>query len=436
MGNSVFAWLAIGLMSLACLTLGWALMADLVVQRVRKRRRCPRCWYDLSHTPSLTCSECGYKAARDRTLFKARRRWRVVLFLALPMLLGAYALKVAPRVKDRGWIAAFPNTYLVFFAPVEASAWETREWDGRIYPIRPTNPILVELLQRCDDRTLTGWQWRVYLRRFFETYPSDLSITTRDAWPADVPIRLTVRCERAIASARDMLFRYRIAGGDEWQYVTPGRMLRPPVAQQIPPAGATDVTFEVEILLGVDFQWDSNNQGRANLDDAYVVWHERTPPIPIRGSVDEHMTAHPSALGEAAVRRLHPGLVRREDGRIQFTIRHANFHFDSSDCALGLRVELLCGDKVIATGEAELGIPSPGTHVSYMDGWSGIDLNWLQPPSDCRQDTTLRLTGDPAVALRDFWRSSYWDGTVEVPVSLESIETREPHLIHDIEIGQ
>ena len=93
MSDSAFAWLAIGLVFLAGLTLVWALLVDWLIQRLRKRRRCPRCWYNLSHTPGLTCSECGYTAARERKLFKPRRHWRIVLFLTLPMFVGAYALK-------------------------------------------------------------------------------------------------------------------------------------------------------------------------------------------------------------------------------------------------------------------------------------------------------------------------------------------------------
>ena len=37
----------------------WALFEDWVHQRFNKRKRCPRCWYDMSRSPTLTCSECG-----------------------------------------------------------------------------------------------------------------------------------------------------------------------------------------------------------------------------------------------------------------------------------------------------------------------------------------------------------------------------------------
>ena len=50
----------------------WALFAD----RARGRKRCPKCWYDLSASPEPRCSECGFVARTERKLRKTRRRWR------------------------------------------------------------------------------------------------------------------------------------------------------------------------------------------------------------------------------------------------------------------------------------------------------------------------------------------------------------------------
>ena len=50
-----WVWPALLAMSLAVWAIWWAIFAD----KARGRRRCPRCWHDLSRTPGLTCSECG-----------------------------------------------------------------------------------------------------------------------------------------------------------------------------------------------------------------------------------------------------------------------------------------------------------------------------------------------------------------------------------------
>jgi len=107
--GTLLAWLGLAVFLLA-------LCADSIRQRVHKRRRCPKCWYDLSHTPGLACSECGYTAKRERKLYKARKRWRLV-WLAIVLLLGSYGLRVTPTVRDRGWPAVVPTTVLIVIAP-------------------------------------------------------------------------------------------------------------------------------------------------------------------------------------------------------------------------------------------------------------------------------------------------------------------------------
>jgi hypothetical protein len=48
----------------------WALFSD----RARGRRRCPRCWFDMTHTAGLRCTECGHLARAESDLLGTRRR--------------------------------------------------------------------------------------------------------------------------------------------------------------------------------------------------------------------------------------------------------------------------------------------------------------------------------------------------------------------------
>jgi hypothetical protein len=62
-----------GVVSLGGLLL---ILAALFRDRPRGRRRCPKCWYNLSGTPgTLKCSECGHEAKREKRLLRTRRRW-------------------------------------------------------------------------------------------------------------------------------------------------------------------------------------------------------------------------------------------------------------------------------------------------------------------------------------------------------------------------
>jgi hypothetical protein len=90
--STIVAWLALGVLVIA-------LLADWVIQRFRRRRRCPRCWYSMQGSPGLTCSECGHEAKRERKLFKARKRWRLV-WVALPATLEHHLATVMSRFAD------------------------------------------------------------------------------------------------------------------------------------------------------------------------------------------------------------------------------------------------------------------------------------------------------------------------------------------------
>ena len=73
-------WL-LGLLFLGtCLAVTWwGLFGD----RARGRRRCPRCWYDLSFSSGRTCPECGHTANTERSLFRNRRRLTAAMLAAL-----------------------------------------------------------------------------------------------------------------------------------------------------------------------------------------------------------------------------------------------------------------------------------------------------------------------------------------------------------------
>ena len=98
--------------------LAWALFGDGIRQRFKqgRRRRCPRCWYDMSHTPGLRCSECGHEVKRERSLNRGRRRWRLAS-VSIAVLLVANLANSAAAIHERGWVAAVPTTALILIVP-------------------------------------------------------------------------------------------------------------------------------------------------------------------------------------------------------------------------------------------------------------------------------------------------------------------------------
>jgi len=108
---SIAGWV---LTALGAAAIGWFLLGDRVIGGGVKARRCPKCWYDLSHTPGLRCSECGYEAKRERQLHRARRKRRWAALAMLILALSYLSLK-GPAIKARGWFAAVPTTAFIFF---------------------------------------------------------------------------------------------------------------------------------------------------------------------------------------------------------------------------------------------------------------------------------------------------------------------------------
>ncbi|GEM_PF-5855472 len=156
------------LLALAGLAL---LYRSLLHDRSRGRRRCPKCWYDLRASDSLTCPECGYTAKRERQLLKTRRWWRwatistVVLFAAATLLLW-------PKVRRDGLWSVTPTTVLVLIVPWIDNTSVISEISGR-------------------DGEFWGWQKRwliVQLERHIEQYPDHVSNIVDLLWYAhDLP---------------------------------------------------------------------------------------------------------------------------------------------------------------------------------------------------------------------------------------------------------
>lgn len=90
----------------------WALFAD----KPRGRRRCPRCWHDLTHTPGLICGECGYAGRRTADLLRTRRRWRLAAGALL--LITGVTIWTRFSVTQAGWESLMPTVALVGLAPV------------------------------------------------------------------------------------------------------------------------------------------------------------------------------------------------------------------------------------------------------------------------------------------------------------------------------
>ncbi|MHA7814301.1 MAG: hypothetical protein ACX94C_13035 [Phycisphaerales bacterium] len=213
------------LLVIALVVLGRGLLWDRAGFRGRPKRRCRKCWYDLTGVDGdvsrepVVCPECGKAHKTKRSMRKTRRgkRWVVAAF-GLWML--AYGASVTPKVQKNGWGAAVPRVVLVMSLPfiseepgsglttaipfsvstIKVSAFEKmildeieREWRFSLY-----NPLQIEsdfgwvsarlafLLARmesesalCDGTTAKG---RAYQCLITSLMKSDRAYSFEEAW--------------------------------------------------------------------------------------------------------------------------------------------------------------------------------------------------------------------------------------------------------------
>lgn len=178
------AWpmIGLGMHALAAAAIAWWLLADWVHQRVRPRRRCPKCWYDMRATEGLRCPDCGRAATSERALWTARRR-RGWLALAGALLVAGYGVRVRPAVEERGWPAAVPTTVAIWMlSPTDGLPWPNPNEDSGWWRGAIAKPLFEDLIfdraaqgsltpaqyewlaQRCirgdAERRPLSWRWR------------------------------------------------------------------------------------------------------------------------------------------------------------------------------------------------------------------------------------------------------------------------------------
>lgn len=193
------------------LLLLWALFGD----RSRGRRRCPKCWYDMTGVPGLMCPECGRAAKHERGVLRTRRRWRGVAaaMIVLAIGLSAFGVRLAT---DPGWVRQLPTAALlrlwrpvpppplfylsddgissvfsqVYVAPTPAATpWSLHSWWNDVQAA-----MAFEVWNRASDQRITSAQGNRILRAL---YPPDVLAIHGGAvapkrWPEGRPVPVIV----------------------------------------------------------------------------------------------------------------------------------------------------------------------------------------------------------------------------------------------------
>lgn len=132
----------------------WGVRGD----RARGRKRCGRCWYDLSGG-GTTCSECGWVARDERAMLRTKRRWWAVMLGVVVLALGVGAGRMRSA---NGWAGMLPTRVVIWALP-PADAEEIAL--DNVTTIVPKDWASIEMQRRLERELLDGEEVLAALRK-------------------------------------------------------------------------------------------------------------------------------------------------------------------------------------------------------------------------------------------------------------------------------
>jgi hypothetical protein len=429
----------------------WALFAD----RARGRLRCPRCWYDMTYTPGMTCGECGKTVRSEKALKRTRPRWTVAALAILGCTgLGLYGID---SVNTKGWLTFLPTRALVWVLPVadgRASMGVFEEFNRRVRLGRVSESQWIGLLERCAvgdggarppsdawavkygeyvttwaDRTVPGVEdeegLRERVRAVLMTIPPRISLDARDRWPSDVGPTLSV-------TARDWwpgAVQWRIRAQPDVSGAAPDVhvLLENPIQRRsysiaLPPLPPGEhevaVKLDYERRPNADEPWERAGSQVARLD------------LEVEGVIDDHLTpVTDPALDEPMRRAFSQGLTQWSRGSLPVRVgigARETFTEDFDDMVVAVRID------VLRNGE-----PGRQLDIWWIAGEGGLarqyawEVPWLSdevlsPRSKRDERWELRVRGLPELAMRIEGVERYWAGEFTVPVRVVRQGGRAP----------
>ncbi len=428
----------------------WIIRKALFGDREAFIRRCPHCLHNLTGTPGLRCGECGIIAASEESLHFRIRHWRTAGLTMLALTLGA--LIILGRASDRGIAGLMPTKVLIWFLPSAQTS------NSNLYD---------ELIARMRSDLLSTGEWQMFIGRAARgdrdhppaspaweskygniiarghgfnglwrtlgieadtlALPASLEMETRPVWPSDLPVCIELSLRDwwpEGTESRVHLIAHALDARDQpvqeplmaWRVL---RGPRPLIQDSLPltlpdlPNDANGVVFTYRIERRhseYDHEWREVARGE-----------ERVPFTQAPETMSDVLEPVSDVLLDHAVSRSFRGdATRWKAGTLRFVVR-----FDPRQTmvpsapegtAIGVRVEVLYDGEPLrtsrvwwmaASGREQLDVELPEFHDPRLDTASIERGRW-----------SLRITGDPQIALRVTGARSYWAGTVEVPLAV------------------
>ncbi len=351
------------------------LYAGLFGDRARRRRRCPKCWYDLRGSSEPRCPECGFIAKYERQLHRSRRRWGLTLIGCLP-LVAALLFSIVPSIRRYGWYYLVPTKILLVIAE-----------PGRPGGAAPSpTPIGNELLRRKAALYLTDAEWSDAI--------VNQALRFRRRWPVDIP------------------FQFEVSEPNWFN----GRTLKFPGAQSTSASnstGGSSTIYRVPCApTGVDLDveiWPNDYGPRWGR----VMWHKTVHlPVTVVPNLEDAVGVWRGVDANAAIRSaVHIGLNQRpnifdSDLSVQITLSRAAGNLD--DVAVAFDLSLAHGDELVEQ------LRHFETGSNLVGEVTSVPLSKINADPD---GYSIRVRSDVVAALLDWERPKCWVGEFDVPFS-------------------
>jgi len=446
----VFWALAITLALLALALLAWSLFWD----RARGRKRCPKCWYDMSAPATdgdqLTCPECGRTTKTAAHLTRTRRRWRFAA-LALVLALGAAVSAGWPRAQQRGWLSFVPTPVVIellpiggldgpfgtallrrmYSAPLPSGDYETTITDAdRLRMVRRiaegnilARPVSERWrrsfgeLHRYDSKigvTLPGGDGYVEecaeAAKAWLEIPVDLTVRTRDKWPRDAMIVIETDLRhywpRMYGDMAQMRWSALETEESNEGRFRGGFSLEPGTAP-----GGIELEIDVRAVpFSVETRTRDYERAETVHTESFRVEYEFVDDI------SDVMTPVATEELDTLLETSLTVSYRDRSGLLFDTMKTRDLLPEG--LGVGLRGEILHNGEPI--GYHAIGSFGPKSYGVYREYYER-ERNPTQYMSDNKDSGqwTIRITPEPEWALRQLDCDKYWKGEIELPLEFE-----------------
>ena len=426
----------------------WALFWD----RSRGRKRCPKCWYNMSGTPSLVCSECGHDALTEKYQLKTRRRWRAVMSCGAIVVVSLGAIRYG--FSSASWRDFVPTTVLVYLMP-------SLEKD--------TPKLYDQLKKRMDNDSLWDWQWEWLFDRCVDALSQSalVKIYARPVWDKDKPIEYMVKfgwfrsgsslVDAALVDLDLSLNGESVTRYDSKDIINKALKTRIGGLSQIETfyrsgvfnshilaANNKELIFDVDVKF--QYRKGATRQSirinmptpRSRSSRKIVGGNNKVLPysnlhgpkfnrsyqlhVPVRvvGSSDGSDT---TLANSSLLKRIrgHTWLAFTEDGIFFTTVGRAWGEPYGLD--LALKFEFLYKSKVVASTNAIIDIDGAGPIIVKLPSIESLDFHALLKGS--ADDWSVRISGYDKIDIFDLWAPNSWGGEFELPLHIK-IEAGKP----------